>query len=52
LRVADVEGVNVLRSHALAWRSTSPQRHFYKELATEIQSIVRATLSEIVIPMG
>jgi LysR family hydrogen peroxide-inducible transcriptional activator len=52
LRVADVEGVNVLRSHALAWRSTSPQRHFYKELATEIQSIVRATLSEVVIPMG
>jgi LysR family hydrogen peroxide-inducible transcriptional activator len=50
LRVADVEGVNVMRNHALAWRSTSPQRHFYKELAIEIQNIVRANLSSIVIP--
>jgi LysR family hydrogen peroxide-inducible transcriptional activator len=52
LRVADVEGVNVMRNHALAWRSTSPQRHFYKELATEIQKIVRANLSSVVIPIG
>ena len=51
LRVADVEGVNVMRNHALAWRSTSPQRHFYKELATEIQSIVRSNLSSVVIPV-
>ena len=52
LRVADVEGVNVMRNHALAWRSTSPQRHFYKELASEIQKIVRANLSSIVIPFS
>ena len=52
LRVADVEGVNVMRNHALAWRSTSPQRHFYKELASEIQKIVRANLSSVIIPIG
>ncbi len=52
LRVAEVEGVNVMRNHALAWRATSPQRHFYRELATDIQEIIRSDLSEFVIPIN
>lgn len=51
LRIADVEGVNVVRNHALVWRSTSPARQFYKELAMEIREIVEKNLSHIVIPI-
>ena len=28
LRVTDVEGINVVRNHALVWRNTSPVRNF------------------------
>lgn len=51
LRIADVEGVNVVRNHVLAWRSTSPEKSFYRELATEIRSIVERDLSDVVIPI-
>lgn len=51
LRIAEVEGVNVVRNHALVWRSTSPARHFYKELALEIREIVERTLKHVVIPI-
>lgn len=51
LRIADVEGVNVVRNHALVWRNTSPARNFYRQLALEIREIVRDKLSDIVIPI-
>lgn len=51
LRIADVEGVNVVRSHVLVWRKTSPEKSFYRELATEIRSIVEKNLSDVVIPI-
>ena len=51
LRIANVEGVNVVRNHALVWRSTSPARNFYKELALEIREIIATNLSDIVIPV-
>ena len=51
LRIANVEGVNVVRNHALALRSTSPARNFYKELALEIREIIATNLSDIVIPV-
>lgn len=50
LRVADVEGINVVRNHALVWRNTSPVRNFYRALADEIQSIVEENLSSVVLP--
>jgi LysR family hydrogen peroxide-inducible transcriptional activator len=51
LRIADVEGVNVVRNHALVWRNTSPARNFYRQLALEIREIVSETLSDVVIPI-
>lgn len=51
LRIADVEGVNVVRNHVLAWRTSSPERSFYRELALEIRQIVEKSLSDVVIPI-
>ena len=39
LRVADVDGINVVRNHALVWRNTSPASSFYRQLSEEIKSI-------------
>ncbi|MCG8414015.1 MAG: LysR substrate-binding domain-containing protein, partial [Pseudomonadales bacterium] len=50
LRVTDVEGINVVRNHALVWRNTSPVRNFYRELADQIQVIVNESLSDTVLP--
>ena len=50
LRVTDVEGINVVRNHALVWRNTSPARNFYKELASQIQEIVESELGDVVMP--
>ncbi|MFT6094684.1 MAG: LysR family hydrogen peroxide-inducible transcriptional activator [Pseudohongiellaceae bacterium] len=52
LRIATVEGVNVVRNHALVWRNTSPARNFYRQLALEIREIVSETLSDVVIPIN
>ena len=49
LRLADVEGINVVRNHALVWRNTSPARNFYRELADEIREIVDTTLKDVVL---
>ena len=51
LRVADVDGINVVRNHALVWRNTSPARQFYKELADKVQAIVEENLADIVLPV-
>lgn len=50
LRVTDVEGINVVRNHALVWRNTSPVRNFYRDLAEQIEQIVMSTLSDVVLP--
>lgn len=50
LRVADVEGINVVRNHALIWRNTSPVRNFYRELAEFIRGIIEKDLSQTVLP--
>ncbi len=51
LRIADVEGVNVVRNHVLVWRNTSPEKVFYRDLAVEIRQIVERNLSDVVIPI-
>lgn len=51
LRIADVEGVKVMRNHALAWRHSSPNKNFYGQLASEIRDIIQATLPNVVIPV-
>lgn len=50
LRVADVEGINVVRNHALVWRNTSPVRNFYRQLAEFIRGVIEKNLSETVLP--
>jgi len=51
LRVASVQGVTVMRSHALAWRHSSPSKNFYRQLAVEIRDIINANLSDVVTPI-
>lgn len=51
LRIADVEGVNVVRNHVLVWRNSSPEKSFYRNLAIEIRRIVEQNLSDVVIPI-
>jgi LysR family hydrogen peroxide-inducible transcriptional activator len=50
LRVTDVEGINVVRNHALVWRNTSPVRNFYKQLAEEIREIIESSLGSVILP--
>ena len=50
LRVVDVEGINVVRNHALVWRNTSPVRNFYRQLAEEIRTIIEQDLADTVLP--
>jgi len=50
LRVADVEGINVVRNHALVWRNTSPVRNFYRQLAEFIRGVIEKDLSDTVLP--
>lgn len=51
LRIATVEGVNVTRNHALAWRHTSPNKGFYRQLAAQIRTIIQSSLAEVVTPI-
>ena len=50
LRLADVEGINVVRKHALVWRNTSPVRNFYKQLSREIRVIIETSLESSILP--
>lgn len=52
LRVADVEGINVVRNHALVWRNTSPVRNFYRQLADMIREIIEEDLADTVMPVS
>ena len=52
LRVADVEGINVVRNHALVWRNTSPASSFYKQLSEEIKTIIETSLASDILPVN
>ena len=45
LRIARVHGEDIQRTHALAWRKTSPARLLFREIAKEIRTAVAATFS-------
>ena len=51
VRIASVDGVDVMRNHALAWRSTTPHKSFYRQLAGEIRQIIASALKDDVIPI-
>ena len=48
LRVTDVEGINVVRNHALVWQHLTGQ-NFYKQLAEEIREI-ESSLGSVILP--
>jgi len=50
LRVADVDGINVVRNHALVWRNTSPASSFYRQLSEEIKLIIETILASDILP--
>ena len=50
LRVADVEGIGVVRNHALVWRNTSPASSFYRQLSDEIKTIIESSLASDILP--
>ena len=50
LRVADVDGFNVVRNHALVWRNTSPASSFYRQLSEEIKSMIETNLASDILP--
>ena len=50
LRVADVNGINVVRNHALVWRNTSPASSFYRQLSEEIKSMIETNLASDILP--
>ena len=50
LRVADVDGINVVRNHALVWRNTSPANSFYRQLSEEIKSMIETNLASDILP--
>ena len=50
LRVADVDGIDVVRNHALVWRNTSPASSFYRQLSEEIKSMIETNLASDILP--
>ncbi|MBW2725776.1 MAG: hydrogen peroxide-inducible genes activator [Deltaproteobacteria bacterium] len=51
LRVTTVHGEEIYRTHALAWRSSSPSRQLFQAIAREIRSVVARDLSKEVKPV-
>jgi LysR family hydrogen peroxide-inducible transcriptional activator len=51
LRIATVSGEDIQRTHALAWRKSSPARMLFREIANEIRTLVAKNLSPDVKPV-
>jgi LysR family hydrogen peroxide-inducible transcriptional activator len=51
LRVATVRGEVIERTHALAWRSSSPARQLFREITDEIRSLVARDLTKELHPV-
>jgi LysR family hydrogen peroxide-inducible transcriptional activator len=41
LKVTDLHGDAISRVHAMAWRTTSPARNLFRELAERVREILR-----------
>jgi len=46
LRVTTVRGEVIERTHALAWRASSPARQLFREIAEEIRALVARDLKD------
>lgn len=49
VHVFELEGMPVVRQHALVWRNTSANRVFFRELASEFRHIIQQKLSTVVL---
>ncbi len=47
LVVANVEKLKLTRTHVLAWRTNSPNRGFYRQLAKTIRQLVKKNLNQV-----
>lgn len=52
LRVTTVRGEVIERTHALAWRASSPSRQLFREIAEEIRTLVKRELSDELLLVG
>lgn len=50
LRVATVRGEVIERTHALAWRASSPARQLFRQIADEIRTLVAHDLADVLQP--
>lgn len=48
LHVSELEGVSIVRQHALAWRKSSASRTVFRELAISFRTIIQQRLGKIV----
>ncbi len=46
VRVSDIKGEEIYRTHALAWRKSSPAAQLFQEISEEIRSLVGRDLSD------
>jgi LysR family hydrogen peroxide-inducible transcriptional activator len=51
LRVANVRGEVIERTHALAWRTSSPARQLFREIADQIRTLVAQNLTKELRPI-
>jgi LysR family hydrogen peroxide-inducible transcriptional activator len=52
LRVATVRGESIERTHALAWRASSPARQLFREIADEIRDLASRDLGKELRPVS
>ena len=50
LRVATVRGEVIERTHALAWRASSPARQLFRQIADQIRTLVAQDLADVLQP--
>ena len=50
LRVATLRGEVIERTHALAWRASSPARQLFRQIADEIRTLVAQDLADVLQP--
>jgi len=47
IRITNVEGLKLSRTHVLAWRTSAPNRHFYRQLTHSIRNLVKKNLHDV-----
>jgi LysR family hydrogen peroxide-inducible transcriptional activator len=52
LRVTSVDGEDMHRTHAFAWRTSSPARPLFEQLANEVRELVARRFSKEITPIS